>query len=152
MCHTTDRRDKTMQWNTTRVMKPRRRPPALLWHTAFFFPPLETRVTNARVKPLERRTIDARDCTHRLHAIDRLRAISILATVKQITEWSGVFACARNKPPRFFLTIIRTFAEISGRHNLAGHSLTHMCVALCRRPRGNEGGDATDGEQRRGSF
>lgn len=41
-------------------------------------------------------------------------------------------------------------SRVRGRRYLAGvisrHGLTHMCVALGRRPRRNEGGDATDGE------
>lgn len=73
--------DKTAQWNTARVMKPLRCPPALLWQVAFFFP--ERNAGNERAgATFERWTIDARDCTHRLHRSIVTVAISILATHK----------------------------------------------------------------------
>lgn len=131
---------------------PAMKPPAFLRHVApplfslFLFASYFFCQTCARGCDLSRaRTIDARGCTPIGLPVDRRYR---LAAVKQIASPArraapepSFRALAREIAAAFFLAIICTHAEISGRRNLASRS-THMCAALRGRPRGKGGGDA----------
>ena len=130
-------------------MKPRR-PPALLCLPFFFSLLWVANATSERGNDQHSRShravrsaIPLRDRKTNRHAKSCRRKIPTLAFFTFFTDTCRYVDA-------FFLPSPRDRPRVRGWRYLASvisrHGLTHKCAALCRRPRRNEDGDATDGE------